>query len=62
MSTLKSPRRVFGVKDLVEAGLGSLSFVRKIIESGRVESFKIGRRRFITAETFEQLVTKGLPE
>jgi hypothetical protein len=62
MSTLIKDRRVDGVNDLVAAGLGSLSFVRKLVDDGKVPSFKIGRRRFITAEVFKQLVTKGLPE
>jgi hypothetical protein len=44
MPTLKSPRRVFGAKDLVEAGLGSLSFVRKSIDGGRISSVTVGRR------------------
>ena len=60
MPTLKSPRRVFGAKDLVEAGLGSLSFVRKSIDGGRIPSFKVGRRPFITSETFEMVVTRVL--
>ena len=62
MPTLKSPRCVFGAKDLVEAGLGSLSFVRKSIDCGRISSFTVGRRRFITSEAFEMVVTRGLPE
>jgi hypothetical protein len=44
MPTLKRPRRVFGAKDLVDAGLGSLSFVRNSFDGGRISSFKVGRR------------------
>jgi crossover junction endodeoxyribonuclease RuvC len=44
MPTLKSPLRVFGAKDLVEVGLGSLSFVRKSIDGGRISSFTVGGR------------------
>jgi hypothetical protein len=38
MPTIKRPRRVFGAKDLVEAGLGSLSFVRNSFDGGRISS------------------------
>jgi hypothetical protein len=62
MPTLKRPRRVFGAKDLVEAGLGFLAFFRKPINGGRIHSFKVGRRRFITSEAFEMVVARGLPE
>ncbi|MFZ3324706.1 MAG: hypothetical protein WA231_01910 [Methylocella sp.] len=50
------------VNALVNAGLGSLSFVRKSIDGGRISSFTVGRRRFITSEAFEMVVTRGLPE
>lgn len=54
------PRAAYNVEEVAESLSLSARFVRELLATGKIRSFKIGRRRLVSAGELERIVQEGI--